>query len=1489
MKHLFKRSLALLCVLAMLIGILPMALAAEGTEAEFVVLSTTDMHGRCWDKNVLNDTNATNTMLNVATAVAGVRAEYDNVILLDNGDTYQGTPVSTYQLSLQQLGETELPNPMALSMKEIGYDAATVGNHEFNYSWNLMNEVRAYLADETKGNPVASLCANLYYDGTDGVHEAGENVFTPYMFKEFTLGEKTYKVAIIGFENTDCPRWDVPDNYPGIVFTHPENTTGSMALEAQKYVAEVKALGADAVIVAYHSGLGDGAAPEDIEFGVNSENQILSIIKYNTGIDLVIAGHDHSTGYSGKSYKDAENNDVMVVNGGGNNLTKTVFAVNEEGKLYVKSNENIPLKSNAADAELKAKIQPYVDLASTYVNQECGTILPGSWSTSTNFYLQQTDTMDIIGRAQMATGTKYLAQKYDTEEKLAALYEATGLDHLTVDMSSTSVVVSGGYTVQPGTMTMKKIYQLYKYDNTLYLIPLTGQEIKDIMEFNASQRLAVNTGSGSPVFSCIGDNFTNPVFYGLDFQYDMSEEVGNRVEITGFANGNEFDLEKTYIFAINNYHLGNGPFANYSTADAIWSQTDDLGGGVVQDLIAEWIKDETAANGGVSPAPSDWKLVYDKEIEAGVATGDYILDLVTDPSTLEAGDTVAVLNAANTVLLTNTAAGTKLAPATDVTTGGTQIGTNSANALFTVELDENGYIHLVDADGKYVTSGATGNSLTMADASSDLSAWETEAAEGGFYLHNIGAAYNGNHNQYFEYYGGGFTTYGLQSGGAAYLVNLYKLEKEANTTTIEVFSTTDVHGYLVDTSSGNEATFQYRLAYIANIVNAARENAENDDVLLLDGGDIYQGTPVSNLTYGHALRAAYDAMGYDAVSLGNHEFDWDVKTYAADENGTMPAYTIGEFSGDSDIPVLAYNLYDTGTTNRASFVKDYVVLNKAGLKVVVLGYIPDYSMDIMAAKIAPYDIDQSIENLNAKIAAVEEAEAPDVFVVLAHASPKGLAGQLDADVVDLVVGGHSHSSSVGVAENGLAYIQGNCQAKGYANAKIIVDNDTGEVTVENPSYVNTTSNNAQNLYDTEGNTKLDPVVLAISHASWDAVKEEMSEVLGTVDQSITRRVPIGESSSTIAGNWLTRAMLLGTKDLNTVVAITNSGGIRCDLLMAEGETTRNITVGDIYAISPFGNRLFTYDITGAELAKTVENSFTNSNYGDQFSGMVVTYTAEPDTVGEDGRPIRGARTVVSITLDDGTVVDITDEETLYRVVINEYCATLPGSVFENKTPVQDVNEAPIDNITTIEVLRAEGLANEGKLYLDLTERCIKVEPAFENPFTDVEEGVWYYDYVMEMAEAGILKGVTETTFAPNNSLTRAQLVTILYRVEGEPAVEGECPFEDVADGLWYTDAIIWAAQKGIVNGTTETTFSPDRKISREQIATILYRWAKAEKVEEDHLAEYPDADDVSAWAVDAMNWAVAEGLISGSDGKLIPLHNATRAQIAAILSRYLNK
>ena len=176
-------------------------------------------------------------------------------------------------------------------------------------------------------------------------------------------------------------------------------------------------------------------------------------------------------------------------------------------------------------------------------------------------------------------------------------------------------------------------------------------------------------------------------------------------------------------------------------------------------------------------------------------------------------------------------------------------------------------------------------------------------------------------------------------------------------------------------------------------------------------------------------------------------------------------------------------------------------------------------------------------------------------------------------------------------------------------------------------------------------------------------------------------------------------------------------------------------------------------------------------------------------------------------------------------------------------------------------------------------------------FTDVEENGWYHTGVDFMVKNGFMNGVADDAFDVDGNLTRAQLVTILYRIAGEPESTATNPFADVADGQWYTNAVIWAAENGIVKGVNTTTFAPNDQITREQIATILFRYAKAEKVE-GKLAGFPDAEMVSDYAADAMAWAVEQGLINGiseSDGKtyLAPQETATRAQIAVILMRYL--
>ena len=168
---------------------------------------------------------------------------------------------------------------------------------------------------------------------------------------------------------------------------------------------------------------------------------------------------------------------------------------------------------------------------------------------------------------------------------------------------------------------------------------------------------------------------------------------------------------------------------------------------------------------------------------------------------------------------------------------------------------------------------------------------------------------------------------------------------------------------------------------------------------------------------------------------------------------------------------------------------------------------------------------------------------------------------------------------------------------------------------------------------------------------------------------------------------------------------------------------------------------------------------------------------------------------------------------------------------------------------------------------------------------------WAKEGICFVIENGLMVGTTSTTFAPKDTLTRAMLVTVLYRMAGSPAVDAPSGFTDVADGQWYSDAIAWAAANGIVNGVGNNRFAPSEPVTREQLAAIFFRYAKAEAPEADVLSGYPDAEAISTYARDAMAWAVSTGLVTGSkeaDGTyLVPQGLAAREQAAAILMRYV--
>ena len=177
-----------------------------------------------------------------------------------------------------------------------------------------------------------------------------------------------------------------------------------------------------------------------------------------------------------------------------------------------------------------------------------------------------------------------------------------------------------------------------------------------------------------------------------------------------------------------------------------------------------------------------------------------------------------------------------------------------------------------------------------------------------------------------------------------------------------------------------------------------------------------------------------------------------------------------------------------------------------------------------------------------------------------------------------------------------------------------------------------------------------------------------------------------------------------------------------------------------------------------------------------------------------------------------------------------------------------------------------------------------------NKFEDVYVSDWYFDAVQYVYENDMMAGTSDITFSPNQTTTRGMIVTILYRLEGEPTVTGTTAFTDVTADQYYANAVAWAVQNGIVAGSDATTFAPNNAITREQMAAILYRYAQFKGYDvsaKADLSTYIDAADVSAYATDAMAWASQTGLITGTSATtLSPAGQATRAQVATILMRF---
>lgn len=536
---------------------------------------------------------------------------------------------------------------------------------------------------------------------------------------------------------------------------------------------------------------------------------------------------------------------------------------------------------------------------------------------------------------------------------------------------------------------------------------------------------------------------------------------------------------------------------------------------------------------------------------------------------------------------------------------------------------------------------------------------------------------------------------------------------------LPVMETTDIHGYIV---SRENDFFHYRMAYIADKARDIRGHGaeyRKDRLLLLDGGDLYQGASISNLLGGQPVSAAVDRMEYDAVALGNHEFDWGIEN-TVDPDATMPDYEWAGSRQVNDIPVLCANLYLDGV--RAPFTKDYVIVEKSArsssgetipVRIGVIGFAVDYAGSIMSSRFTDrgFTIREDYAIADGLAKELEASGQCDATVLLVHGAADDVAEKLAWNSsVDLVLGGHSHARKSGRRGSGPVYLQGGryCEHYSSADLKFYRDRKTGEVSftsVVNAQNVAVSASLDQHRAEGQNADDLDEDVLAVCDAAIAATSLEGNDVIGYIGIGATTYYIKGSGDrATPMSNWMCDILRrVGEAD----VSFVNSGGVRTSFPL-DAASRRDITVANVYEMFPFNNLTYVYEITYADLLRLFTYSLTNGGRS-LFTFMSGIDCAYRDysvvSLGKDG----------AVIYQNGKWTGDWATRTL-RLAVSEYLATT--SRVDNYTGMENpllqwngtsrlLSNDRVDNECAVVVLKAEAAASGGRLYIDASPHFIQ--------------------------------------------------------------------------------------------------------------------------------------------------------------------------------------
>ena len=521
-----------LFILLLTLAFLPFtSQSAPPERVQITILGTTDLHGNIYPVDYYTNKPDNRGLAKVGTLIKRVRQEHKNVLLVDSGDTIQGTPLEYYH----NKKNNKPPDPMMLAMNSLNFDAMALGNHEYNFGLQVLEKARS----EAK---FPWLSANTYEKGTDKTH------YQPYLVKEVS----GVRIGILGFTTPGIPNWENVQNYAGLEFREP-------TAEARKWVALLREKeNVDMVVVPMHMGLEEDLRTGQINPGqVTNENMAIAIAKQVPGVDVIFMGHTH------RDVPSLFLNGVLLTqaNHWGRHLARADFYLEKEGerwRVYAKSARTIPVDDRVeADPEILQLTAPYHEETQQWLSRAIGE--SNEELTAAEARFKDTAILDLIQRVQLETGK--------ADVSMAAVFNPQA-------------------RIPKGPVTVREIASLYVYENTLVVLEVTGQQLKDALEHSAKYFKSYEPGKTPEELvdeKIPAYNFD--IAEGVEYELDIRKPFGQRIQNLRFR-GKPLDPNQKLKLATNNYRVnGGGGYTMYKCAAVVYRSGDEI-----REMIIDWVE-----------------------------------------------------------------------------------------------------------------------------------------------------------------------------------------------------------------------------------------------------------------------------------------------------------------------------------------------------------------------------------------------------------------------------------------------------------------------------------------------------------------------------------------------------------------------------------------------------------------------------------------------------------------------------------------------------------------------------------------------------------------------------------------------------------------------------------------------------------------------------------------------------------------------------------